>query len=292
MLDFFQVAWQNPFILVSLAGAILACSACGVVGTFIVARRITYIAGAIAHCVLAGLGAAYYLQRVHNLTWCNPMLGAIAAALIAAGIIAWVSLRANQREDTVIGAIWATGMAIGVMFIRATPGANPELMSRLFGNIMLITASDLYLIGALNLAIIIIVSLFYKQLFAVCFDEQFAKAQGLNAEAYYILLLMLTALTVVLLASVVGIIMVIALITLPVAISNLFLGKLWKIMLLSVALSIFFTITGFWLSYDLEFPPGATTIVIAGFVYLLMLAVKAFLPKRKPAFKTLKIKQS
>ena len=281
MIDFFNAVLEFEFLQTAIIGGVLACIACGVIGTYIVTRRITYIAGAIAHCVLAGVGGAYYLQKVHGLVWCDPFWGAFVSAILAALIIAGISLKAKQREDSVIGALWATGMALGVLFINATPGSNQELVGRLFGNIMLVSSTDLSLLVFLNIAVLTIGLGFYKQFFAICFDEQFARSRGINVDAYYILLLVLTAITVVLLCSIVGIIMVIALLTLPVAISSMFMKKLWHIMLSSISLSVIFMITGFGISYNLEYPPGAASIVFAGLIYLIMSACKAFVG-RKP----------
>ena len=154
------------------------------------------------------------------------MTGAVFSALLAAAVIGWVSLNLKQREDTVIGAVWAMGMATGIIFISLTPGYTTDLMSYLFGNILMVTTTDLWLIGALDVFVLAVVALFHKQLLAVCFDSEFATLRGVHVERFYFLLLALTALTVVLLVSVVGIILVIALLTLPAAMANLFAGRL------------------------------------------------------------------
>ncbi len=270
--EYFHAVAANTFLQIALAAGLLASVACGVIGSYVVVRRISYIAGGIAHCVLGGMGAAYYLSRVHGLTWLHPLYGAIAAALIAAVIIGIVSLRGRQREDTVIGALWAIGMATGVLFIARTPGYQVELMSYLFGNILMVTSNDLWLLGVLDTVVIGVGLLMYNQLQAVCFDEEFARLRGLNVEFYYILLLCLTALTVVLLISVVGIVMVIALLTLPAAIAGHFCRTLWQLMLASAALCMIFTTAGQALSYTPDLPPGATTIVLAGAAYVIVFA--------------------
>jgi len=258
----------------ALLGGILSSVACGIMGTYVVVRRITYIAGGIAHCVLGGMGAALYLQKVHGWTFFHPLHGAVAAALIAALIIGWVSIRARQREDTVIGALWAVGMATGVLFITRTPGYNQDLMSYLFGNILMVTQQDLWIVGGLDVLVVVMGVLFYNQFLAVCFDEEFARLRGLNVEAYYLLLLCLTALTVVLLISIVGIVLVIALLTLPVAIAGHFSKRLWQMMLVSAGLSIVFTTAGLAISYGPDLPAGATTIVLAGAAYLAVATAK------------------
>jgi zinc transport system permease protein len=208
------------------------------------------------------------------------MIGAVTAALVAALIIGVVSMRAREREDTVIGAIWAIGMAIGILFISRTPGYNEDLMSYLFGNILLVRGSDLWLIGLLDAAILVLSIGLYSQLQAVCFDEEFARLRGLQVELYYLLLLGLTALTVVLLVSVVGIVLVIALLTLPVAIAGRFTSSLRTTMVVAAVLSICFTTLGLAVSYGPDLPSGATTIVIAGIAYLVVLGYRTWAPPR------------
>jgi len=276
MIDFIHAVAQHSFMRYALLTGILASIACGIVGTYVVTRRITYIAGSIAHCILGGMGAAYYLKRVHHWDWLDPLYGAIFAALLAAIIIGLVSLRAKQREDTVIGALWAIGMAVGILFIAKTPGYNENLMSYLFGNILMVSAKDLWLIAGLDGLVIALGLLFYNQFLAVCFDEEFARLRGVNVEFFYLLLLCLTALTVVLLVSVVGIVMVIALLTLPVAVAGNFAKRLWHMMAFATLFCITFTTGGLALSYGADLPTGATIILLAGAVYLVIAASKHF----------------
>jgi len=281
MSEFFHALMNQPFLQVALAGGILASVACGIVGSYVVARRITYIAGGIAHCVLGGMGAAYWLRHAKGWTGCEPIYGAVASALLAAVIIGWVSLRAKQWEDTIIGALWAMGMAIGVLFIAATPGYNQDLIGYLFGNILMISTGDLWLIAGLDLLVVAVGLGMYKQFLAVCFDEEFARTRGLAVDAYYISLLCLTALTVVLLATVVGIVMVIALLTLPVAIAGVFARRLWQVMIIATILSMALVTLGMAVSYSPELPPGATIITLAGGLYLLVISVRAILRRGK-----------
>ena len=273
MSEFIHAVFNHSFMLNALLAGILASVACGVIGTYVVSRRITYIAGGIAHSVLGGLGVARYLSIVKGWTWLDPMHGAVVAALGAAVIIGWVSLRAREREDTVIGAIWAIGMAVGIIFIALTPGYNEDLMTYLFGNILLVTQADLYLIAVLDGLIVAIVLLFYNKFLAVCFDEEFTRIRGINAEFFYILLLCLTGLTVVILVGVVGIVMVIALLTLPAAIASYFTRNLWQTMLAATMLSVLFTTFGLAISYSPNLPAGATIIVFAGIIYLLVAVI-------------------
>jgi len=269
-MEFLSDLQQHAFLQYALLTGLLASIACGMVGTYVVARRISYLAGAIAHCVLGGMGAVRYLQVVYQWQALKPLHGALFAALLAALIIGLVSLRAKEREDTVIGALWAVGMAVGIIFISRTPGYGQDLMSYLFGSILMVTPEDIWLIAGLDALIVGLVLLFYNQFLAVCFDEEFSRLRGLRVEFYYLLLLGITALTVVLLLTVVGIVMVIALLTLPVAVASRFSKTLWQMMALSALFSALFTTAGLALSYSPDLPAGATIIVLAGAVYLLV----------------------
>jgi zinc transport system permease protein len=268
MIEFLGDLQAHAFLRYALITGLLASVACGVIGTYVVVRRISYIADGIAHCVLGGMGAARYCQVVYQWTSFKPLYGALIAALGAAIIIGMASLRAKEREDTVIGALWAIGMAAGILFISQTPGYNQDLMSYLFGNILMVSRQDLWLIAGLDALVVGMGLIFYNQFLAVCFDEEFARLRGLWVEFYYLLLLCLTALTVVLLSTVVGIVMVIALLSLPVAVAGQFSKNLWQMMTLSALLSAVFTTAGLALSYGPDLPAGATIIILAGAVYL------------------------
>ncbi len=274
MFQFISDLQQHAFLQNALLTGLLASIACGVIGTYVVVRRISYIAGGIAHTVLGGIGAALYVQKVYHWEGVNPIYGAVVVALIAAITIGIVSLRAKEREDTVIGAFWAVGMAAGILFISRTPGYSQDLMSYLFGNILLVSSSDLWLLVLLDAVVVCAGLLLYNQFLAVCFDDEFARLRGVRVELYYMLLLCLTALTVVVLAMVVGVVMVIALLTLPIAIAGLFSRTLWSMMALSTLLSALFTTSGLALSYVPDYPAGATTIMLAGAAYLLVSAGK------------------
>lgn len=267
-MEFLRAVAQYDFLQHALVAGLLAGVASGIIGSYVVVRRIATISGAIAHFVLAGLGAARWLQVVHGQQWAQPLLGAVAAALVAAAIIGLVSLRAGEREDTVIGALWAIGMAVGILFIARTPGYNEDLMSYLFGNVLLVGADDLRLMVLLDLLVVGCCVTLYPQLQAVCFDEEFARIRGLRIEATYLLLLSLVALTVVLLVSIVGIVLVIALLTLPAAVAGRFTSTLAGMMVLASLLSMVFTSAGLAVSYGPDLPAGATTIVLAGLAYI------------------------
>ncbi len=195
----------------------------------------------------------------------------MAAALVAALVIWWVTLYGRQREDTVLGAVWAVGMAIGLVFISRTSGYSEDLMGYLFGNILLVTRQDLWLMLALNVIILGLTLLFYNRFLAVCFDEDFARLRGVAVSLFYLLLLVMTALTVVALVQVVGIVLVIALLTLPAAAAAHLTRRLWQTMVLAVILSGFCTVQGLALSYQPDLPAAATIILLAGAVYLVVL---------------------
>lgn len=260
--DFFAAVAAQGFLQHALAAGLLASVGCGVMGPFVVVKRITFLAGGIAHAVLGGMGVAAYLGG-------SPLLGALIAALAAALMIGAVRLKASEREDTLIGALWSVGMAVGILFIARTPGYNVDLMSALFGNILMVTAGHLRLMVALDLLLLILVAAFYKQLLAVAFDEEFARLRGVRVTLFYLLLLCLIALTVVLLIQVVGLILVIALLTLPAAVAAQYAGSLSRMMLIAVLLGALLCTGGLALSYGPDLPAGPTIILLAGGVYLL-----------------------
>jgi zinc transport system permease protein len=261
------------FLRNALMAAILAGIGCGVVGAFVVVKRIGYLTGGIAHTVLGGMGIAYFAGA-------DPRLGALVAAIIAALVIGWISLRWKQQEETIIGALWAIGMAVGIVFISRTPGYNVDLMSYLFGNILLVSPVDLAIIAALDVAVVGLASLFRKQLVAVCFDEEFARIRGVRVDAVYLMLLCAVALTVVALIQIVGLILVIALLTLPAAIARQFVGSLSGMIAMAAGLGVLFGVSGLTLSYTADLPSGATIILVAGVAFVAALVISRM--KRAP----------
>jgi len=270
--EFLHALRHTQFMPLAVAAALLASVSAGVVGTFTVVRRLTYVAGGIAHCVFGGIGAAVYLREAHGWTWLHPLHGAVVVALAAAAVIAWVSLRLKEREDTIIGALWAVGMAAGVLFLSRAPGYQQGLADYLFGDILLVRPAHLWMLGILDVAVLLVTLAFYKQFLAVCFDEEFARARGVRTEFYYILLLVLIALTVVLMITVVGIVLLIALLTLPVGIAGRCTRRLGRIMVWAIVLDGVFMVGGLALSYPAYLPSGPTAVVLAGGAYLLTAA--------------------
>lgn len=269
MEDFFSMLFQYSFMQNALLGGILISIGCGVMGTFVVIKRISYISGGIAHAVLGGMGIAYY----YNV---DPILGATVFALLGAILLGVISIRVRQHEDTVIGALWAIGMAVGILFISMTPGYNVDLMSFLFGNILMVSRMDLMRMALLNSLILGIVFLFYRHFLAICFDEEYAHLRKIKVEILYILLLCLVSLTVVTMIQMVGLILVIALLTLPGAMARLFVRTTSMMMVFAVLLGSLFTIIGLALSFGPDLPSGAVIILVTGTGYLLAIGVKGF----------------
>lgn len=269
MSDFIQALLNPhvPFLRYALIGGILASMSFGVMGTYVVVQRISYVAGAISHAVLGGIGVALYLNRAKGLEFILPIHGALAAALLAALAVGIVSVYAKQREDTALGALWATGMAVGMIFLARTPG-YVDPMSYLFGNILIMSKQDLWMIAGLDVLVLAVVAVFYNQFAALVFDQEFAMARGLRVGVYSMLMLCLAALAVVLMVGTVGIVMVVALLTLPAAIASLFCRSLKSMMVVSAVLCMVFTTAGLGFSYTSDLPTGPSIIVIAGLVYL------------------------
>lgn len=252
-------------ILAGLAGSVTS----GIMGSFVVVKRIVFISGSIAHSILGGMGLFLWIQRTFDIPWITPIQGAIAAAILSALLIGWVNLEYQQREDTVIAALWSTGMSVGVIFIALTPGYNVELMHYLFGNILWVTRSDVITLLALDVIVVGIVALFKNQFLAICFDEQQARLQKVHVKFFYLLLLCLVAISVVLLIQVVGAILVIAMLALPAAIAANLTRRFNAMMILAVLIGALFTLLGTAAAYQLNWPPGATIALIATLFYLI-----------------------
>jgi zinc transport system permease protein len=267
MNTFFYALTHYSFLQYALIAGVLASISCGIAGTFVVLKRITFISGGIAHTVLGGVGLAYFLGI-------NPYWGAFVAAILAAVVIGMVKLRADQHEDTVIGALWAVGMAAGIIFMHLKPGYNTDLMTYLFGNILLVSRQELFILSGLTLFITAVVVVLYRQFVAVCFDEEYARVQGLPVDALYLLLLILIALTIVVLIRIVGLILVIALLTMPAAIAGLFTRTPGPMMLWAIGIGLLVTTGGVALAYTPDLPVGATIIVLAGVLYLLSVLLR------------------
>ncbi len=279
---FFEDFFKFTFLQYAAISALFTSICCGIVGSYTVVRRTTYVAGAIAHCVLGGMGAAKYIQVVYGISWISPLTGAVTAAILAALIISVVTHFSKEREDTVLSAIWAVGMATGISFITATPGYYEDLMSYLFGNILMINQADIWYIAILDIVILLLTFLFYNKFLITSFQPETARIRGINTGVYHTLLNLMTSLTVVILTQVVGLVMVIALLTLPAATASKLSTRLWKMMLLSFVFCLLITWSGIIISYEPELPTGATVIELAGIFYLLVIITKKIYKKLVP----------
>lgn len=267
MIETIGQALQFDFMRHALLAGVLVSIACGIIGTFVVVNRIVFISGGIAHAAYGGIGLAYFFGV-------NPVLGAIAFALAAALGMGWVERKTQQRADTIIGVMWAIGMAVGIIAIDLTQGYKADLMSYLFGSILTVPRQELIIMLILNLIIGAMVFLFYKELLAISFDPVFATTRNIPVDALYLALVAAIALTVVMVMQVVGLIMVIALLTIPAAIAGQFVQDIKQMMFLGSLLGMAFTTTGLWLSYFFNLTSGATIILVAGTAYLLSLLLK------------------
>ncbi len=258
---------QYEFIRNALMVGFLVSIACGVVGTYVVIKRIAFISGSISHTAYGGIGLGYYLGI-------NPMVGATFFTLFSALAMGEVSHRMKDREDTVIGIMWAIGMALGVIFVKLSPGYTADLMSYLFGSILTVPHNELILVLILDIIILLTVGLFHDQFTMVAFDEEFAQVIGISTRFYNGLLLCLIALTVVVMIRAVGIILVIALLTIPPSIAGQYTRSMGSMMGLSILLGAVFTTGGLYLSYLFDLPSGATIILLAGAGFFLSLLLK------------------
>ncbi|MFH1426360.1 MAG: metal ABC transporter permease [Candidatus Kerfeldbacteria bacterium] len=249
--------FQNALIV-----GLLASVAAGIIGSLVVIKKISFISGSIAHASFGGLGIAYFLGL-------HPIIGAAVFSVLSALGIGWVSKKSKTHEDALIGALWAVGMAVGLIFIFLTPGYAGDLFSYLFGNILLTTQQDILLIAGLDIIVLISVALFFRYFLAIIFDEDFCEVTNIRVLAYYLFLMALIALTVVVMIKVVGIILVIALLTLPAATARMLSKSMRGIILLAVLFSSFATIAGIFASYYLNWPTGPVIIFIAAALYFI-----------------------
>jgi zinc transport system permease protein len=255
-------ALQFEFMQNAILAGILVSIACGIIGSYVVVNRTVFISGGIAHAAYGGIGLGYLLGI-------EPTLIALPFSLLAALIMGLVQHRTRQHADTLIGVLWAIGMALGIIFIDLTPGYAADLMSYLFGSILAVPRSSILVMLAMNIIIIVTVYILYNEFLALSFDQEYARVLSVPVEPLYLLQLGLTALTVVLTMRVVGLIMVIALLTIPAAISRQFTTKLHHMMILSAVLGVGFTLIGLALSYIFNLTSGATIILVAGIGFLL-----------------------
>ncbi len=259
-------ALHFEFMRNALLAGLLTSIACGIIGTLVVVNRIVFISGGIAHAAYGGVGLAFFLGI-------SPIIGAAGFSLLISAIMALVTLKNKQRADTIIGVLWAVGMALGIILIDLSSGYNVDLMSYLFGSILAVPTSDLLLMGAVDLIVLVVVAMFYNSFLAMSFDEEFALAAGVPVKTLYFVLLGMMAFVVVMVIRVVGLILVIALLTIPPYIAERYSQSLRGMMVLSVVLSAIFSFLGLWLSYFFNLTSGATIIMVAAFFFFASLVV-------------------
>jgi len=276
MIEFITSMVSYEFMRNALVAGVLVSIACGIVGTLVVLNRIVFLSGGIAHAAYGGIGLAFLLRI-------DPLIGAISFSLLSSFLMGWVQRKTRQRADTLIGVMWAVGMALGIIFINLSPGYKADLMSYLFGSILAVSSLDIGLMLGLSILIIILVAVFYRLLLMISFDEIFARVRNIPVDIIYMGMIILIGLTVVISMRVVGLIMIIALLTIPPAIASLFVKSMWKIMVLACGLSVLFTLIGLMISYTMNLTSGAAIILVAGVSYMLAFFVTSV--RRKMAMR-------
>lgn len=273
-MNFIFEIFQYQFLQNAIFAALLASVTCGIIGSYIVTKRIVFISGGITHASFGGIGISWFFGF-------NPILGAAFFGVLSALGIEWLSKKTEVRQDSVIGILWALGMALGIIFIYMTPGYAPNLLSFLFGNILTVGALDLYLLTGLALLTILIFALILKPILFVAFDEEYAKTQRIPVQLINYLMIALVALAIVLNIRVVGIILVISFLTIPQTIANLFTKDFKKMIVGSIIFGILGSFTGLLVSYEINAPSGATIIIsfvilfiLAKIIQLIMIALK------------------
>lgn len=263
-MTFLQALLGHEFLRIALAVGLLAAVGCGVVGTLVVVKRITFMAGGIAHAVLGGMGVAHWLGR-------DPLAGAALAAVLAALLVGWIARRGGEREDMLIGALWAVGMAVGIVAIARTPGYSTDLMSYLLGNLLMVSREQAVALAWLDGIMLLAVVAFWRPLVATTFDEEFARLRGLPTLAIDLGVLVIVALAVVLLVQTVGLVLVMALLTLPAATALLLSGSIGRVMALAGTIAAAEIVFGLGLAFETDAPAGATIVLGSTAVYLAVL---------------------
>jgi len=270
MIHFLRDMADNRFLVTGLLAGLLASLACGVIGPYVITRRIVFLSGAIAHMAVGGIGAALFLATMApgSFGWLRPIHGATLAALAGAVVIGLIHQRVAERMDTLIGALWSIGMAVGILLIKYTPGYHTELMSYLFGNIVFVSWVDVRLMLVLDVLILGIVLAFHKRFLALCLDEEQAQLQGIHLLGTNIALLCVVALTVIVLTQVVGLILVIALLSLPAATAAHHVSRMAPLIAASTGICVVLTTVPRMVVYGTRITPEAAIVLAAAGVYL------------------------
>ena len=267
MIEALQSLLAYDFMRNALYASLLVGIVCGLVGTLVVLNRIVFLGGGIAHAAYGGIGLAYYFGQ-------DPLLGAILFSILSALGMGVVHLRTKTRSDTLIGVMWSIGMAVGIIFVSLTPGFKADLMSYLFGSLLAVSAGDLRVMALVALLVGAFVAIFFRSLQAISYDETFSTVRNVPVSALYLLMLVMIGLTVVAAMRVVGLIMVIAMLTIPPAVAGLFLKDMKGMMLLSIGLSWLFSALGLLVSFALNLQAGSVIILVAALSYLAAAGIK------------------
>ena len=266
-------ALQFEFMRNALAAGLLVSLACGVIGVFVVLNRMVFISAGIAHAAYGGIGLGYFCGF-------NPVVGATFFSLFAAMAMGAVERNTRQRVDTLIGVMWAVGMAVGILLIDLTDGYKADLMSYLFGSILTVPTGDLWIMLGLDVVVLSLTACLYKELLGLSFDETFTTVQNVPVERIYIALICLIGLAVVMMMRVVGLILVIALLTIPAAVAGMWVKEMRSMMVLAALLSAVFTTAGLAASYAFDLTSGATIILMSAIAYLASLALTEWRRRR------------
>jgi len=266
--------FEYSFVLKSLLGALFASITAGIIGTYIVSRRLVFLSGGITHASFGGIGLGYYLGV-------DPVLGAAFFGLSSALGIEYLSERGKMREDSAIGILWAFGMAVGIIFIYLTPGYAPNLMSYLFGSILTVTWTDIYTLGIMSVILIIYTLLFYRVLLYVSFDENYARTFTRKVNLFKYISVGLTGLAIVFNIRMAGVILIISLLTIPANIVMLFTRQYLKIIIWSFVLSFIGISGGFALSWITSLPTGPVIVFVLVIFWLIARSVKSLMRRKE-----------
>ncbi len=259
---------QYTFFQHALLGSLLASIVCGMIGTYIVTRRLVFISGGLTHASFGGIGLGLY-------TGWPPILTAGLFAVLSAFGVEWLSKRKDMREDSAIAVFWTLGMALGIIFTFLSPGFAPDLSAYLFGNILTITWEDILLLGGIALATGLFFARYLHPIIYIAFDREYARSQGIPVSRFEYLLMMFIALTIVACLRMVGIVLVISLLTIPQMTANLFTHRFVRIIGLSIGIGYLSCLGGLLLSFYLNVPSGASIIFFSILIYALCKAGKS-----------------
>jgi len=272
MFDIFQYELMRNALLAGL----LTTIACGIIGSLVIVNRLVFITGGLSHAAYGGIGIAIFFGF-------SPLLGALGFAIVVSALLAWLTFHDRHRSDTVIGLLWAAGMALGIILIDLTPGTNADLMSYLFGNILSISQNDIWAMLLLTVFVGLSVLFLYPQFLALSYDTEFAYIRGISVKILYTFLLVMVSISIVMIIRLVGIILVIAFMTIAPYMAEKFAKSLGAMMLYSFLLNLLFTVTGLIVAYKCNLTAGATIILCASAFFIIFLTARKCLKNYKKA---------